>query len=112
MEHTEQFIEMIEKALGFKLYVYQREILKGKNVQMPSNRRSGRILTSMLVLLTKYDQIDEPIELFPSNFKDYRYFSWYSNELRKLRTVLVDKGIPCREIILKRFGYRPLSGRF
>jgi hypothetical protein len=37
MEHTEQFIEMIEKALGFKLYVYQREILKGKNAQMPSN---------------------------------------------------------------------------
>lgn len=31
MEHTEKFIEMIEKALGFKLYVYQREILKANN---------------------------------------------------------------------------------
>ncbi|MBX8938504.1 hypothetical protein [Enterococcus gilvus] len=104
MEHTEQFIEMIEKALGFKLYGYQRKILKGKDVQMPSGRATGKTLTSMLVLLTKYDQIDEPIELVLSNFVNGRYFSWYTLELRELRRKLVEKGIPCREIVLKRFG--------
>ncbi|HFE9852774.1 TPA: hypothetical protein ACGBG5_003286 [Enterococcus faecalis] len=104
MEHTEKFIEMIEKALGFRLYDYQREILKGKEVEMPSGRATGKTLISMLVQLTKYDQINEPIELIPSNFVNGRYFSWYSLELRSLREKLVAKGIPCREIILKRFG--------
>lgn len=104
MGHTEKFIEAIEEALGFRLYDYQREILKGNEVPMPSGRATGKTLTSMLVQLTKYDQINEPIELFLLDFRNGRYFGWYTLELRELREKLVEKGIPCREIVLKKFG--------
>lgn len=104
MDHTEKFIEMLEKALDLKFYDYQKEILRGKNVSMPSRRCSGKTLISMLVQLTKYDRINEPIELAPLNFVNARYFRWYASELRGLRASLLEKGIPCREIVLKRFG--------
>lgn len=103
MEQTEKFIEILEKALGLTFYDYQKEILRGKDVSMPSRRGSGKTFITMLVQLTKYDLINEPIELAPSNFVSGRYFSWYANELRELRASLVEKGIPCREIELKKF---------
>lgn len=94
MELTDYHIDLIEKALGFKLYAYQINVLKGIDNYIPSARRAGKTLTYMLVDLTNISKFDEPIKIGSRN----RNENWYKTELLGLRKSLIEQGIPCREI--------------
>lgn len=91
---TNYHINQIEKALGFKLYAYQVNILKGIDDYIPGGRRTGRTLTHMLVELMNPSKVFEPINLIVRNKND----NWYKRELLELRADLVKRGIPCREV--------------
>lgn len=86
----------IEKALGFKLFDYQKNILKGNSDFIPGGRRVGRTLIKMLAELTNPDKSEEPIRLRVNN----NWSSWYRQEMFVLKIKLEKQGIPCRKIIV------------
>lgn len=103
---TEQQVDQVEKALGFKLYDFQRAILTNAEYIYPSHRRSGRTLSRMLQQLLLQDTIMFTPRSFlsdnrhvPYDISTLKYEHWYRRELAELAEKLKSQGVPTAKII-------------
>ena len=109
MKIDERTIEIIEKALDFKLYQAQKDYLM-HDTPLQSGRASGKTLAHCIKLALSEG---EPLNTYyPEEFcdDDYgrrtnkeRYAKYYYNHvLREVRELLSDAGLPIREVMYKR----------
>ena len=89
-ENEEKFFELIEKALGFKLFVWQKTFILSGNF-----RRFGKTTAECLRELLK--QTDRPIDYSkkPENARE----AFHREETRRIQEKLNSAGIPTRTIL-------------
>lgn len=114
----------VEKALGFKLYRWQKELIIGKAGNAPMERKCGfttaHILRNLLAVDGEYYRDMPYVDELPTDyyrvklFQDdrclspqnrdsactlMRYEMWYYKELRKTAHILMKNGIKVRRIL-------------
>lgn len=97
------FIKQVEKALGFKLYDWQKAYILDKGLLPVGGRKNGKTLAVMLKCMMpdlpdmKWKRDD--IQYFTDGtVKTRRYDMWYENEFKKLYFKLKDAGVELRKI--------------
>lgn len=109
MKINERTIEIIEKALGFKLYQAQKDYLM-HDIPLQGGRGTGKTLAHCIKLALSEGK---PLNTYyPEEFcdDDYgrrtnkeRYAKYYYNYmLREVREPLSDTGLPVRDVMYKR----------
>jgi len=100
MKTTESMIPLIEKALGFKLYDWQRAYLLGESYAEPTERRSGRTTVYVIkLLLTNREPIN--IKFDAMKYKDHRgvhYTDFFRKFMREIDEKLTDVGLTTRSV--------------
>ena len=106
----------IEKALGFKLYDWQKNYILEKSNEVVNKRASGKTTAHILRILFMGE---DPIEIYIGRDKDarwiygddhvyvdkgsYEYFyKFYLNTLKRISDALIKNGIKCREVFIYR----------
>ncbi len=96
MKITEEMIPLIEKALGFKLYDWQRAYLLEEQHSKPKERASGRTTAYIVkLLLTNHEPID--IKFHAMRYKDHQgvhYTDFFRNFMREIDEKLTNVGLP------------------
>lgn len=91
-EITDEDIAKIEKIFGFKLYDWQIDYIRGKEVARPYGRRTGKTFAYILRLL-----LNSPFEITEKSittdeYHGIEYRDWFLRELIKIDTVLKENG--------------------
>lgn len=96
MKITEESIPLIEKALGFELYEWQRAYLLGESCTIPSGRVTGRTTAYVVrLLLTNEQPIN--IKFDAMKYKDHPsvgYTHFFRNYMREIDEKLTAVGLP------------------
>lgn len=103
MKITERMIPLIEKALGFELYKWQRDYLLGGTYEEPAGRRVGRTTAYIVkLLLTNERVIDsnkyKDIQLYKDHSSQF-YGDFFKHEMRMIDDKLTSVGL--RTCLLK-----------
>ena len=109
MKIDEQTIEIIEKALDFKLYQIQKDYLM-HDVPLQGGRVSGKTLAHCIKLaLSEGEPLNTyyPDELFDDDYgrrnNKERYSNYFYNyAFMEMRELLSDNGLPVRDVMFKR----------
>ncbi|MEK3728629.1 hypothetical protein [Lysinibacillus sp. FSL W8-0953] len=100
MKITEELIPLIEKALGFKLYEWQRAYLLEKPYSEPLERVTGRTTVYVIkLLLTNREPIN--IKFDAMRYKDHsgvHYADLFRNYMREIDAKLTAVGLPTRTV--------------
>lgn len=100
MKITEELIPLIEKALGFKLYEWQRAYLLEKPYSEPLERATGRTTVYVIkLLLTNREPIN--IKFDAMKYKDHRgehYTDFFRNFMGEIDAKLTAVGLPTRTV--------------
>lgn len=103
MKITESMIPLIEKALGFELYEWQKAYLLGEISKVPTERRAGRTTAYVVKLLLTNDRsIDSNKYKDIQEYKDLQtpyYNDIFKHELRMIDDKLTSVGL--RTCLLK-----------
>lgn len=103
MKITESMIPLIEKALGFKLYEWQKAYLVGETFKEPTGRRVGRTTAYIVkLLLTNERVIDSNKYKDIQQYKDHggsHYGDFFKHEMRMIDDKLTSVGL--RTCLLK-----------
>lgn len=103
MKINENTIPIIEKALDFKLYDWQRAYLLGEPHKIPHERATGKTTAYIVkLLLTNKEPID--IKRDAPKYKDHKcshYTYWFRNEMKYIDDKLTDVGLNTCSVKLK-----------
>lgn len=96
MKITNETIPLIEKALGFTLYNWQRAYLLGEPHTIPTERATGRTTAYIVkLLLTNREPINIKFEAM--KYKDHQgvlYTHFFRNFMREIDEKLTTVGLP------------------
>ena len=101
MEITEKLIPVIEKALGFELYEWQKSFLLNIPFEEPSRRASGRTTAYIVkLLLTNEELIDikNDAVLYQDHSPNGTYSSFFRHEMRIIDDKLTSAGLLTRSV--------------
>ena len=103
MKINESMIPLIEKALGFELYEWQKAYLLGETFKEPTGRAVGRTTAYIVKLLLTNDKVinsnkNEDIQKY-KDFQSPYYSDFFKRELRMIDDKLTSVGL--RTCLLK-----------
>ena len=103
MKITNEMIPLIEKALGFTLYDWQKNYLLGEPHEIPPGRAVGKTVAYIVkFLLTS----KEPIKLeFIGRYQDYvgsHYKHWFKGEVKYIHDKLTDVGLTTQLVTMNK----------
>lgn len=94
MNITKEMIPLIEKAMGFKLYDWQKKYLMGEEHEVPNGRAVGRTTAYIIRLLLTNNK---PIEIGDvgryADRSDSHYKHWFKGEVKYIHDKLTDSGL-------------------
>ncbi|MFJ7736409.1 hypothetical protein ACIQ2D_08695 [Lysinibacillus sp. NPDC097287] len=101
MEITEKLIPLIEKALGFELYEWQRAYLLNQPHKVPTGRAVGYTTTYIVKLLLTNDRLID-IKKDVRRYQDYtasgHYSSFFRHEMRMIDDKLTSVGLVTQSV--------------
>lgn len=99
---TNEMISLIEKALGFELYEWQKRYLMDEPHEVPNGRAVGRTTAYIIRLLLTNDkpiEVDSLKRYVDHGSSHYEYF--FRSEVKYIHDKLTDVGIPT-QLVVKR----------
>lgn len=95
MKIAENVIPLIEKALGFELYEWQKAYLLNEPVNIPKERAAGKTVAYIIkLLLTNKEPIN--IKHDAHRYKDHpssHYTHWFRSEMKNIDDKLTSVGL-------------------
>ena len=95
-----EVLSKIEKALGFKLYEWQKEYLF-ENKEIPEGIRLGRANGKTIIQIVKFILTEKEIYTYNIDKLVHRSRRWFRNEFLRIHEKLTDIGLETVMIIVR-----------